>query len=293
MTDLRSALRLGIARLAAAAVESPRLDSELLLAHAHGMTRAQLFTRLCEPLGTPEHRAYVKLLDRRAAREPLAYIVGHKPFYDVDLIVDRRVLIPRPETEHLVDLALASAPRMPDFPSLTVADVGTGSGVLAVALAQHLPKATVIATDCQSDALAVARANAKRQGVADRVRFLVGDLLAPVKGPFSLVVANLPYIPQEDMATLPEEIIRYEPRAALDGGQDGLAKIRRLLEHLPRVLAAGGTALLEIGAGQAPPLSDEVHRCLPGWRLRFHRDYAGHQRVAELYRGNRVRRAPG
>ncbi len=292
MTDLRTALRLGSAKLAAADVESPRLDCELLLAHAHGVTRAQLLTCLREPLGFPEHHAYVKLLDRRAAREPLAYILGRKPFFDLDVIVDRRVLIPRPESEHLVELALALAPGLPNHPSLAIADVGTGSGVLAITLARRLPNATVIATDCQPDALAVAHANAQRQGVADRVRFLAGDLLTPVQGPFTLVVANLPYIPHDDLTTLPEEIIRYEPRAALDGGQDGLAVIRRLLGQLPRVLAADGTALLEIGAGQAPLLSAEVHR-LPGWRLRFHRDYAGHQRVAELYRGNRARRPPG
>jgi len=126
MTDLRTALRLGSAKLAAADVESPRLDCELLLAHAHGVTRAQLLTCLREPLGFPEHHAYVKLLDRRAAREPLAYILGRKPFFDLDVIVDRRVLIPRPESEHLVELALALAPGLPNHPSLAIADVGTG-----------------------------------------------------------------------------------------------------------------------------------------------------------------------
>jgi len=288
MTDLCSALQYGIERLAAANVDTPRLDAEVLLAKALGLTRAQLHARLRDPLHPSDWLRYQATLNRRAHREPLAYIVGRKPFYDLELAVDSRVLVPRPESEHLVERALALAPNLPGYPALTVADVGTGSGALAVAVAQHLPHAVVYATDCQPAALAVAHANASALGVSDRVHLVAGDLLAALRARFSLIVANLPYIPRTVLPNLAPEIARHEPIAALDGGPDGLAVIRRLLTQLPSALDTGGVALLEIGAAQAARLKDDTKRLLPGWHIRFHRDYAGYERVAELSSGNHV-----
>jgi len=282
MNDMRSAIYTGVAWLSEAGVDSPRLDAELLLAHTVGLTRTELVAHLLDPISQTDQLAYTTLLNRRRSREPLAYIVGRKSFYDFELAVDHRVLIPRPETEHLVERALALGPRLPAYPALAIADVGTGSGALALALARHFPRARVLATDSQPAALAVARCNAQALAVDDRVRLVAGDLLTAVRGPFSLVVANLPYIPRDDVESLAPEIARYEPPVALDGGPDGLDVIRRLLPQLPEKLADGGAALLEIGAGQAEPFAGMAHRLLPGWPVRFQMDYGGHRRVAEL-----------
>jgi release factor glutamine methyltransferase len=288
MTDLGSALRHGIERLSAANVDTPRLDAELLLAHALGLTRTQLHARLHDPLPPSNWLAFQAALERRADREPLAYILGLKPFYDLELAVDPRVLVPRPETEHLVERALALAPDLPGYPTLTVADVGTGSGALALTLARHLPCAVIYATDCQPDALAVARANASALGLTDRVHLVASDLLAALRVRFSLIVANLPYIPRAALPNLAPEISRHEPPSALDGGPDGLVIVRRLLTQLPSALDKGGVALLEIDAAQAAQLEGHAKQLLPGWHIRFHRDYAGYERVAELCPGNHV-----
>ncbi|NOZ06243.1 MAG: peptide chain release factor N(5)-glutamine methyltransferase [Chloroflexi bacterium] len=282
MTDVRSAVYAGVALLSDAGVDSPRLDTELLLAHTLGLTRTELYAHLHDPLNQAQQLAYEACLQRRSAREPLAYILGRKSFYDFDLAVDRRVLVPRPETEHLVERACALGPHLPAYPALLIADVGTGSGALAIALARHFPQACIVAIDNQHDALAVARHNIQTLALEDRVRPLAGDLLTAVREPFSLIVANLPYIAHDDIETLAPEIEGYEPRAALDGGPDGLDVIRRLLPQLPEKLAPGGVALLEIGDGQAAQISGIAGRLLPGWTVRFHEDYAGHLRVAEL-----------
>ncbi len=291
MTDIRSAIHTGAARLSEAGVDSPRLDAELLLGHTLGLTRTELVARLRDPISTADRLVFTTLLDRRSNREPLAYIVGRKAFYDFELAVDHRVLIPRPETEHLVERALALGPYLPAYPALTIADVGAGSGALALALARHFPRAQIVATDRQPGALAVVRHNAQALAVDDRVHLVAGDLLAAVRGTFSLIVANLPYIPHNDIETLAPEIARYEPPVALDGGPDGLDVIRRLLLQLPERLPAGGAALLEIGAGQAEPFAAMARRRLPGWPLRFHEDYGGYRRVAELRTPDHARAA--
>jgi release factor glutamine methyltransferase len=226
-------------RLAAAGCESPRLDAEILLAHVLGIDRVTLITRGDQPLDDAQRAVFAQLVDRRAAREPVAYLVGTKGFRHLDLQVDRRVLIPRPETEHLVEAVL-------DLPhGARVADVGTGSGAIALALKSERPDLEVVATDASADALDVARENAARLGLA--VELHRGDLLADVGGRIDAIVSNPPYV--EDGAELAPDIVLYEPALALRAGPDGLDVIRRLLP------AAGATAAhtvaLEIGAGQA------------------------------------------
>jgi release factor glutamine methyltransferase len=230
-------------------IASPRLDAELLVAHVLALPRVQLYVQFDRPLGPDELAAIRGLIKRRQAGESVAYLVGKKEFWGLELAVDARVLVPRPETETLVEAARAwltgvERPR--------IADVGTGSGAIAVTLAKLFPDATVVASDISAGALEVARANAERLGVAAGVTFVEGDLDAPLAAhaPFSLIVANLPYIASADMPTLPAEV-RTEPALALDGGPDGLDLVRRLVAAAPARLAPGGALALEIGAGQA------------------------------------------
>jgi release factor glutamine methyltransferase len=208
-----------------------------------------LYTQFDRPLLPPELAALRELVKRRQAGEPVAYLTGHKEFWSLDLLVDARVLIPRPDTETAIEEALARldaraalAPR--------IADVGTGSGAIALALAKSRPAAAVFATDLSPDALAVARGNAERLGLI--VTFGEGDLVAPLRphAPFDLIVANLPYVRTADIAGLAPEV-RSEPQRALDGGTDGLDLVRRLVADAPAVLGPGGALVLEIGAGQA------------------------------------------
>jgi release factor glutamine methyltransferase len=229
-------------------IETPRLDAEILTAHALGISRVQLYVQFDRPLLPAELATIRGLVQRRQGGESVAYVVGKKEFWGLDLDVDHRVLVPRPETETLVDEALQRLG--PRDGAYRVADVGTGSGAIAITLARRLPQAIVFASDVSADALAVARANAQRHAAA--VTFVDGDLAAPLQahGPFTLIVANLPYIPSADIAGLAPEV-RAEPRLALDGGPDGLALVRRLVAAAPALLAAGGALALEVGAGQA------------------------------------------
>jgi release factor glutamine methyltransferase len=238
-TSIRDALDSALIALTAAGVESPRLDAELLLAAAMGVDRAVIVSDPGRGLEPDAARRFMEYAARRREREPVAYILGTKGFRSIELAVDPRVLIPRPETEHLVDAVL-------DLPQgARVCDVGTGSGAIALALKSERPDLEVVATDASDDALDVARANAERLGL--EVAFHHGDLLADVRGPLDAIVSNPPYV--EDGAQLAPEIVRYEPALALRAGPDGLDVIRRLLP------AAGATeartVALEIGAGQA------------------------------------------
>jgi release factor glutamine methyltransferase len=252
---------------------TPRLDAEVLAAHALGATRVQLYVQYDRPLVAAELDALRELVKRRQGGESVAYITGKKEFWGLELGVDARVLVPRPDTETLVDEALArlgarragageateaaggdGAAAAGDGPPARVVDVGTGSGAIAVALAKSAGKGraacTVVASDVSPDALAVARANAERHGVA--ITFVEGDLDAPLgpHAPFDLIAANLPYVPAGEIAGLAPEV-RAEPRLALDGGADGLDLVRRLVAAAPALLAPGGAIVLEIGDGQA------------------------------------------
>lgn len=230
-------------------IPTPRLDAELLLAHLLGRDRIGLYTHFDQPLEASELTAYRDLIKRRIAGEPVAYLVGKKEFRSLELAVDARVLVPRPDTECVVELALeridaggGTSPR--------VVDVGTGSGAIALAIKAERPASEVCAIDRSVDAAEVARGNATRLGLA--VEVLVGDLLAPIaaRAPLHLVVSNPPYIPSGELQFLPSEV-RREPRLALDGGPDGLALIRRLIDETLPLLSSGGALVLEVGAGQA------------------------------------------
>ena len=254
------------------ALASPRLDAELLLAQVMNKTRVGLYTSYDQPLVAGELAAYRDLIRRRLAGEPVAYLLGAQEFWSLSFAVDARVLVPRPETEGLVEAALAllrgrAAP--------TLVDVGTGSGAIAIAVAHERPDAEVIAIDRSPDALVVARANAARHTVD--VTFLEGDLLAPIAGRrVDVIASNPPYIAEGDFDTLPPEV-RREPRGALLAGPDGLDVIRRLITDAPALLVPDGALLLEIGAGQSDQVQELGRRRFREVSVR--KDLAGIERV--------------
>jgi len=274
---VEEALRQAATQLDNEGVESPRLDAELLLAHLLGVNRAALWAWPERRLTPKELTRYREMVARRARREPLAYLVGRREFFGLEFAVSPAVLIPRPETELLVEHALRLARRLAE--PLQIADVGAGSGALAVALAVHLPQARVYALDNSPQALALVAENARRHGVGDRVHCLQGDLLAPLPGPVEMIVANLPYVATEEWEELAPEIRLYEPRAALDGGPDGLALIRRLLATAAPYVRPGGWLLLEIGARQGEAATALARHHFPQGQVRLYQDYAGLDRL--------------
>ena len=231
--------------LSAAGVETPRLDAETLLAFALGAKRVEVVSGVAADPTDQQLEVFNAALARRAAREPVAYITGSKGFRRIDLLVDSRVLIPRPETELLVAVMKVDRP-------CGILDVATGSGAVALALADELPDATITAADISADALDVARANAQRLGASDRVTFHQSDLLESINGVFDAISANLPYVTRDELAGLQPEITKYEPALALDGGEDGLDLVRRLAAQAPQHLKPGGFLALEIGDEQGP-----------------------------------------
>ena len=281
--SVREAVLWGARVLEQHGCDSPRLDAELLLAHALGLSRARLLAQFDRALSPAELTRYRQLIERRRAHEPVAYIVGHQEFYGLDFYVDRRVLIPRPETELLVEKAIELAGRVGDrgyglYP-LILADVGTGSGAIAVSLAVHLPQATIYALDSSAEALEVAVRNVRRHGVEGRVHLLRGDLLSPLPEPVDIIVANLPYVGETELAELPPEIRCYEPLSALDGGPDGLRHIRRLLAQAREYFRPHGAVLLEIGATQGEAVAELARRHFPTAEIEIARDYGGLDRV--------------
>lgn len=295
MASVASLLDDATRALSGVGADAPRLDAELLLGHVLGVERTGVVAHPDAPVSTGQEATFRELLGRRLSGTPVAYLRGFREFHGLAFAIDERVLIPRPETELLVDLAvervrgvLTGAPRPPGTPPVRVWDVGTGSGAIAVAIAValrrrgYLDEVRLTASDISAEALAVAVENAVAHGVADRIELVLADLVAasPML-PADVLVANLPYIPSETIPTLPIDV-RAEPQVALDGGIDGLDLIRRLLAGLPRATVPGALALLEMGADQAPALAALVRAVLPGWVLTWHEDLAGHQRVAAL-----------
>ncbi len=265
--NVREALAAATDAMQAAGVDSPRLDAELLLGEAAGWDRARLAANPEATLPAAAGRKFGEMVRRRLRREPVAYILGRKGFRQIELAVDRRVLIPRPETELLVELALELRPQR-------VLDVGTGSGAIALAIAGELPGCEVVATDTSCAALEVARANAKRLGLAERVE-LSRPLLPPGSSGFDLVVANLPYVSEVEWEDLEPEVTKWEPREALLGGLDGLDVLR---VTIPAAVDLAPVLALEVGAGQA----DAVGRLLRGAgfaTIETRRDLAGIERV--------------
>lgn len=273
-------------RLKEAGCETARLDAEVLLAHTLAVGRSWLFAHPERILLPEEAATFESLVKRRAQHEPVPYLVGHKAFYGLDLTVDRRVLIPRPETEILVDRALEFlAWRCREVGAagednvVRIADVGTGCGAIAVTLALKCPSARVYAIDLSADALAVAAQNVWRYGVGEQVTLIEGDLLEPLPEPVDLVTANLPYVAEADWASLAPDIVQYEPRLALDGGPDGLSLISRLLVQAPPLLRPRGVILLEIGRDQGEPVRRMALQQFPHAEVTVIRDYADLDRI--------------
>jgi release factor glutamine methyltransferase len=243
-------------------IPSPRLEAELLIAHALGLKRVELYTRYDQPLKDGELAAVRALIERRRKLEPMAYITGTREFYARSFGVDARVLIPRPETEEVVGAALEALPPLAEGASLAVLDVCVGSGAIAVTLACERKDLVVDATDLSADAISVAQANATKLGGADRVRVHRGSLYEPVgDARFALVISNPPYIASAEIATLMRDVRDFEPRLALDGGPEGVKVLEPLVRSAPRHLVDGGLLVVEIGADQgarAEALAEEA-----------------------------------
>ena len=308
---VRGAIMAGARLLHDAGIDSARLDAEVLLCHVLGVGKAEFYLGCDMALDETAEREFQKLLLRRARREPVAYITGRKEFWSLDFVVTPDVLIPRPETELLVELALARATQVPHpslspvvggegkgegardsrsdafvyldcRPPLKILDLGTGSGAIAVSLAQELPQARICAIDISAAAIDVARLNAQRHGVEERVEFFCGDLFDPIpeeREGYDLVVANPPYIRSGDLAGLAPEIRKWEPITALDGGADGLVYYRRMIIAAGDYLKAGGAIALEIGDGMGAAAARLFADAGGYERVKVYRDYAGKERV--------------
>ena len=266
-------------------IESPRADAEILLAHTLGSQRIMLYTHHDQPLNPDELRRFKAFIKRRAAREPVSYIVGQKGFWSLELTVTPDVLIPRPETECLVERALEFLPRDGAAGALRVLELGTGSGAIVLALAKERPAHRFYALDRSAAALAVARRNARRAGLQGRVQFWAADWIAALRpGPplFDLIVSNPPYVRAGDIAGLQPEIGRFEPRQALDGGPDGLRELGRIIRQAPPFLNPGGRLLLEIGWDQAKALRALASGCGAYREAIVFQDYRGLDRVLQL-----------
>ena len=288
-------VRVAAERIAASGSGSARLDAELLLGQTLGIDRTGVLAHPDAPVGPDARQAFEVAVERRERGEPVAYIRGFREFHGLAFATDSRALIPRPETELLVDAAideivarLTATPRLPGAPALRVVDVGTGTGAIAVSVLAALRRrkmadqVMVIAIDVSEEALQLARENAVGHGVADRMVFVAADLLPyHVEPPYAVVCANLPYVPTDELPKLAPELA-YEPQAALDGGPDGLDVVRRLLDRLPNVTEVDGIALLEIGAEQGDAVAHEVAERLPGARCTVVPDLAGRPRLVRI-----------
>ncbi len=243
------------AQLRAGGVDTPELDARILIGHALGLDHATLAAAPARRLGTAEESAIAALAQRRLAHEPVARILGVKEFWSLKLAVSAATLVPRPETETVVEAALAAvAARRSRARTLRIADLGTGSGAILLALLTELPEAFGVGTDLDPAALALARGNARRNGLT-LAAYVACDMAAALRGPFDLIVCNPPYIASGDIATLPPEVRLFDPRGALDGGPDGLDCYRAIAAAAPALLAPDGALVVELGAGQAEPVA--------------------------------------
>ena len=269
MPTISQAITEGSRRLHASGIDQERRTAGLLLCHVMGIDRTRLLTRSEEQIDEAQYRAYLALVGRRAAGEPAQYLTGHQEFYGLDFIVTADVLIPRPETEFLIERVMNIVEDSKQDSPLIV-DVGTGSGCIAVTVAMQLPRARLIATDASPAALNVARTNAERHGVRDRIEFLEGDLLAALaerglEGAVDVLASNPPYVNEERPELIQREVYEWEPHEALFGGVDGMDFYRRLLAGGLQYLKPGGYLLVEIGYGQLDSISDAV--AASSWKL--------------------------
>jgi release factor glutamine methyltransferase len=256
-------------------IENAPLTAEVLLRHTLKFNRVQLYQAIDIELNPAQENSLCGLIKRHLDGEPVAYITGHKEFYGLDFCVDNRALIPRPETELLVEKALELAK---DRGITTIADIGTGCGTIAISLALNLPKAKIYATDISAMALELAVLNCQRHRVLDKICFLQGNMLEPLPEPVDLITANLPYVKEMDLTA--SRSLSYEPRLALNGGADGLDKIRYFCTQVTSKLNSGGSILLEMGQGQSEEVISLLRHCFPSAHIEVFKDLRGVERVA-------------
>jgi release factor glutamine methyltransferase len=280
---LREALQSATQTLSRAGIADASVEAELLLGHVLGMSKTQLYTEPARSLTSVETEHLWRLVQRRLDHEPAAYILGHCEFYGIDFYIDYHTFIPRPETELLVEKAVELAQHISHRQEqITIADIGTGCGAIAVSLALALPQAKIYATDVSASALQVAEVNCQRHGVNSQVELLQGNLLEPLPQPVDMIVANLPYIRNCEFGDLSPEIKDYEPTMALAGGKDGLDKIQQMLEWMPGKLSHGACFLLEIGQGQGGMVTSLIKSYFPQANIELISDLGGIERVVKV-----------
>ncbi len=266
-------------------IESPRASAEILLAHALDLERIDLYLRYDQPLDGEELNRFKALIKRRVKREPVAYIIGQKGFWSIDLNVSRDVLIPRPETECLVEAALEALSAATPDDGQRILELGTGSGAVILALATQHADRLYYASDISFNAIRIARDNARRLNLEKSIRFFGGDWFAPLNpecGCFDLILSNPPYIKSEELENLQPEIFNFEPIRALDGGPDGLSSIRRIIDQAHRYLNPGGILLLEIGHDQKADVQQLMEHCGQYDQFVCIPDYGGRDRVVQM-----------
>jgi release factor glutamine methyltransferase len=279
---VRRVLMDGTQFLRDAGIESARLDAEVLLGRALDKERADIYLGMESTLNDSDEKIFRESLTRRAQGEPVAYITGHKEFWSLDFVVTPDVLIPRPETELVVELTLEGAIMATTKAPLKILDIGTGSGVIAIALAKELPAAEIWAVDVSAAALNIAEVNARRHGVAERIKFLDGDLFNPIAElgrRFDVIISNPPYVLSKEIANLGREVRDWEPKMALDGGPDGLDCYRQIIGGAHTYLAPEGRVLLEIGDDQGTAVAGLFVRAEGFEAATIFQDYAGKDRV--------------
>ncbi|MCJ7515099.1 MAG: peptide chain release factor N(5)-glutamine methyltransferase [Dehalococcoidia bacterium] len=282
--NLAQALQQSAYVLSINGIEDSYIEARMLLGLVANLSSVQIHTEPEQILSREEEGKLQELVDRRLKHEPAAYILKNREFYGIDFYVDSRVLIPRPETEILVDAALEFATGRSSYlkRALLVADIGTGCGAIAINLALNLRGSKVYATDISTSALEVARLNCQHHKVTEQVTLLSGDLVQPIPEPVDLMVANLPYIKNSELTNLSPEIANFEPRMALDGGRNGLDCLQRLLPQVKEKIHTGGCLLLEIGQNQEPDISRLIHNCLDEVNFRFIADYNCIKRAVKI-----------
>ena len=281
--NIREILQQTTLSFAESGLGTPRLDAEVLLSHCLGADRTGLYSNEEEQIDEELREEFRRLVARRRQGEPIAYIVREKEFWSLSFEVDDRVLVPRPETEIIVEEVLAICKAVKGK-VLRILEIGAGSGVISVSLASELKEALFWATDISEGALAVAERNAARHGVSGRITFLRGDLFAPVSGSFHIIVSNPPYIPEDEFDGLPPDIRQFEPRVALVGGSDGIEVHRKLIRQAVSFLEEGGWIFLEIGAGQRRR-TEQILKTVGSYdEIGFRKDYGGADRVVRARR---------
>jgi len=280
LLTLKQALNHARAIFVSNSIEDASLESELLLRHTLKINRVQLYLNLDRELSPDQEQTFRQLIGRRLNGEPSAYITGHREFYGLDFYVEPYVFIPRPESELLVEKALHLAQ---NHPLAAIAEIGTGCGAIAITLALKLPQAKVYATDISATTLKVALTNCQKHGVERRIHLLEGDLLSPLPEPVDLILANLPYVEERELSGA----MKFEPPLALNGGVDGLQKIRQLCHQLGGKLHPEGCLLLEIGQGQAVAVTKLLQSLFPGAKIEVSPDLSGIERVVSMLTSNK------